>query len=192
MGMRDLHEEQSANQCELFFGPRLRIFGSVVFVNPWELEAHLWLKRTTTSRAFPWSKFGGHTIPTRRAVSKKVRSVYRTSTSDRKPNPLNARRHIHNQGGAVYNGLYQGSHPDQQRRQQPPRTTTQGGDFYFTSPYFVLEKPPYMELGGPIGDPEPQLSIAEVNIYFNVKTMSGDVYPPRHNTRLQRKLSYPL
>jgi len=52
---------------------RHRIFGSVVFVNPWELEAHLWLKRTTTSRAFPWSKFGGHTIPTRRAVSKKVR-----------------------------------------------------------------------------------------------------------------------
>jgi len=53
------------------------------------------------------------------------------------------------QGGDIqHNALPQGPHPDQQRRQQPPRTTTQGGDFYFTSPYFVLEKPPYMELGG--------------------------------------------
>jgi len=70
---------------------RHRFFGSVVFVNPWELEAHLWLKRTTTSRAFQWLKFGGHTRPTRRAVNKKVRSVYRTTFSERK-SPLEARR----------------------------------------------------------------------------------------------------
>jgi len=50
-----------------------------------------------------------------------------------------------------------------------------------------------MELGGPIGDPEPQLSIAEVNIYFTVTTMSGeDQRTSTTNTRLQRQLSYPL
>ena len=52
-----------------------------MFVNPWELVAHLWLKRTTTSRAFPWFKFEGRTTATRRAVSESVRAVFRTSTS---------------------------------------------------------------------------------------------------------------
>ena len=48
-------------------------------------------QKSDNVRAFPWSKFGGHTRPTRRAVNKKVRSVYRTTFSERK-SPLEARR----------------------------------------------------------------------------------------------------
>ena len=71
--------------------PRHRFFGPVVLVNLFELEARLWTKRTTKSRTFRWYKFDGHARPTRRAVSKKVRSVYRTTFSERK-SPLEARR----------------------------------------------------------------------------------------------------
>ena len=61
---------------------RHRFFESVVFINPWELQARLGTKRTTKSRAFRWSKFHGHARPTRRAVSESVRAVFRTSTSN--------------------------------------------------------------------------------------------------------------
>ena len=61
---------------------RHRFFESVVFIDPWELEAHLGTKRTTKPRAFRWFKFHGHASTTPSAVSESVRAIFRTSTSN--------------------------------------------------------------------------------------------------------------